>query len=178
MFATVMAKGKDGRESQSRRTYMLKLAGEVLTGEPHETYQNGHMERGKAMEPEARSYYEFVADEPLRQVGFIRAGNKGCSPDALVGENGILEIKTAAPHILGEILLADKFPPEHMAQAQGNLWIAERDWLDIVIYWPSMPKFVTRLYRDEDYIAKLSAAVDQFNDELAGIVQRLRSKAA
>src|SRR5262245_9992 len=177
MFATVMAKGKDGGASLTRRTYLMKLAGEILTNEPHETYQNGHMERGKAMEAEARDYYAFVNDEPLRQIGFIRSGPKGASPDSLVGTDGILEIKTAAPPILGEYILADKFPPEHMAQAQGNLWIAEREWLDIVIYWPSMPKFVTRLYRDDTYIQKLSAAVDDFNNDLAEIVNRLRSKA-
>lgn len=178
MFGTVMAKGKDGGASVTRRTYLMKLAGEILTGEPCENYTNGHMERGKLMEAEARSYYEFISDDPVRQIGFIRNGAKGASPDSLVGEAGMLEIKTAFPHILGEILLKDNFPPEHMPQAQGNLWVAEREWLDIVIYWPSMPKFIKRVRRDDAYIAKLAAAVDEFNAELSEIVHRLRSKAA
>lgn len=178
MFGTVMAKGVGGGSSVTRRTYMMKLAGEILTGEPCENYTNGHMERGKVMEAEARSYYEFVTDDPLRQIGFIRNGSKGASPDSLVGPYGMLEIKTALPHVLGEILLKDNFPPEHMPQCQGNLWVAEREWLDIVIYWPSMPKFIKRITRDDTYIEKLSAAVDEFNAELTEIVHRLRSKAA
>lgn len=177
-FATVLARGKDGGASVTRRTYLMKLAGEILTGEPMENYSNGYMERGKQMEAEARDYYGFICDEPLTRVGFLKNGSKGASPDSLVGENGVLEIKTAMPHILGEFILKDKFPPEHMAQCQGGLWIAEREWLDLCIYWPSMPKFITRIHRDEDYIAKLSAAVDEFNAELYEIVHRLRSKAA
>lgn len=178
MFATVLAKGKDGGASVTRRSYMMKLAGEIITGEPMEKYTNGHMERGHEMEDEARSWYSFVRDAPMRQVGFIKNGSKGASPDSLIGDDGILEVKTAAPHILAEYLLKDTFPAEHMAQAQGNLWVSERQWLDIIVYWPSMPKFTKRLVRDEDYIAKLSTAVDAFNAELQEIVARIKAKAA
>ena len=59
-----------------------------ITGNYEEDYKNSHMERGKAMEAEARSLYAFLHDEPLTQVGFIRNGNKGCSPDSLAGKRG------------------------------------------------------------------------------------------
>lgn len=174
MFATVMASGRGGAESKTRASYLRKLAGEIITGEPMESFSNAHMERGHVMEAEARDFYAFMASERPELVGFIRNGQKGGSPDALVGADGLLEIKTAQPYILIGYIEADKFPAEHVAQCQGNLWVSEREWIDLIVYWPKMPPFIKRAYRDEQYIANLSSAVDQFNDELGQIVQRVR----
>ena len=174
-FATVMASGKGGGESKTRRTYMLKLAGEIITGEPMESYSNAHMERGKVMEDEARNFYSFITDADPERVGFIRNGQKGCSPDSLLGNDGMLEIKTKAPHLAIETIIKDKdFLPEHKAQCQGALWVAEREWIDLAVYWPKVPIFIKRAYRDDEYITKLSAAVDVFNDELQEIVAKVR----
>ena len=172
-FSTVLAKGKGGGESKTRRTYLLKLAGERLTGEPMDSYSNGHMERGKVMESEARAAYAFMRDADPELVGFIRNGDVGASPDSLVGD-GMLEIKTALPHILIDKLLRDEFPPEHKAQCQGQLWVAEREWVDLAIYWPGLPLFVKRAHRDEKYIKELSEAVARFNAELAAMVEKVR----
>lgn len=174
-FHTVMAKGRGGGDSKTRQTYLYKLAGEIITGEPMESYSNAHMERGKVMEDEARSLYEFMTDQSCERVGFIRSGRKGASPDSLVGSNGLVEIKTKLPHLLIEALFRGEFPPEHKAQCQGQLWVAEREWLDIAIYWPGMPLFVTTAARDEPYIRELSDAVDSFNAELDRIVDRVRA---
>jgi hypothetical protein len=153
---------------------MLKLAGEILTGEPSESYSNAHMERGKVMEEEARRWYAFSRDVEPERVGFIVNGPKGCSPDSLLGADGMLEIKTALPHILIEKLLKGEFSPEHKAQCQGALWVAEREWIDLVTYWPRLPPLVVRAQRDEVYIAGLARAVDQFNEELAEMVEQVR----
>lgn len=171
-FGTVMAKG----EGKTRRTYMLKLAGELLTGDPMDSFTNKHMERGHEMEPEARRFYAFQNDVEPELVGFIRNGKKGASPDSLVGEDGLLEIKTKLPHLLLDVILKDSFPAEHRAQCQGQLWIAEREWIDLVCYWPKMPAHIVRAYRDEPYIKQISEAVDQFNDELAEIVTRFKTE--
>lgn len=173
-FATIMAKGRDGGESLTRKIYLQKLAGEIITGEPCENYSNAHMERGKAMEAEAREHYAFNHDADPQLVGFIRNGAKGCSPDSLIGANGALEIKTHAAHIMVELLLKDSFPPQHRAQSQGILWVAEREWIDLSCYWPKMPPFVKRAHRDDTYIAQIADAVDRFNDELAALVERVR----
>ena len=165
-FATVMAIGRGGAESKQRRTYMLKLIGERMTGEPAESYTNFHMERGKIMEEEARNAYAFMTDITPELVGFIRNCNKGCSPDSLIDNNGILEIKTKLPHLHLEVLLNDAMPTEHMAQVQGQMWVAEREWCDFVSYWPKLPLFVKRVYRDEEYIKKLSDGVDRFIAEM------------
>lgn len=174
-FATVMAKGKDGGDSKTRKTYMLKLAGEILTGEPMEQFTNIHMERGKIMENEARNLYCFQTDYDLQRVGFIINGPKGCSPDSLIGDKGMVEIKTQLPHLLIDTLLKGDFPPEHKAQCQGGLLVAEREWIDIAVYWPRLPLFVKRAYRDDAYIAQLSKAIEIFNNELTETVERVRA---
>lgn len=173
-FASIMAKGRGGSESRTRQTYLYKLAGEIITGHPMESFSNAHLERGKLMEEEARSYYEFMTDTACEPVGFIRNGRKGASPDALIGANGLVEIKTKLPHLLIEALLRDEFPPEHKAQCQGQLWVAEREWIDIAVYWPGMPLFVTRATRDEAFIRELAQAVETFNDELDRVVERVQ----
>lgn len=166
-------RGSNG-ESITRQKYLYRLAAEIVTGEPCEGYGNSHMERGKILEPEARSLYAFLTDDPLEQVGFIRNGNKGASPDSLVGKSGGLEIKTKQPDLMVETLLKDEFPSEFMAQCQGNIWIAEREWWDLAIYWPKLPLFAKRVYRDEKFIARLCDGVDRFNDELAQVVEKVR----
>jgi hypothetical protein len=176
-FATVLAKGRGGGggESKGRRTYMLKLVGERLTGQPMESYSNDHMERGKAMEDEARDLYAMVRDVEPERVGFMRRGDAGASPDSLIGTAGLAEIKTKLPHLQIEVLLANRLPPEHVAQVQGQLWISGREWCDFVSYWPGLPLFVARVQRDEVYIAALAAAVAEFNAELHEVIAQVQA---
>ena len=173
-FSTIMASGRGGGESKTRRTYMLKLAGEILTGDPMDSFSNSHTERGHEMEPQARSFYAMQRDVDPQLIGFIRSGDKGASPDSLIGNDGMLEIKTKLPHLMLDVLLRGEFPADHRAQCQGQLWVAEREWVDLICYWPKMPSFIIRAHRDEEYIKQISSAVDQFNDELAEIVARFQ----
>jgi hypothetical protein len=174
-FASILSAGKGKAESKTRLTYMYKLAGEILTGEAMDSPTTFHMERGKIMEAEARKLYSFLTDTDPQQVGFIRNGNKGASPDSLIGTDGGLEIKTKLPHLMIGLLKADELPEDHKAQVYGCMWIAERDWWDIACYWPGLPLFAKRAYRDEAYIKVLSDAVDKFNDELAATVELIRN---
>lgn len=175
-FATVMrtkGRGENG-ESKERKSYLLKLAGERITGEPMYNYTNADMERGKRMEDEARQFYAFTRGADPVRVGFVTNHDAGCSPDSFIDAAGMLEIKTAYPHILADKLLAGDFPSEHKAQCQGGLWVTEREWADLIIYWPKMPPFVMRATRDEIYIKQISDAVARFNDELAATVEQIR----
>lgn len=166
-FDTVQAKGRGGGESVTRRKYMLTLIGERLTGEiAPDGYSNAHMERGKLMEAEARAAYAFMADVEPQQVGFVRNGIAGASPDSMIGESGLLEIKTKLPHLHLDVLQQDRLPPDHVAQVQGQLWVSGREWCDFVSYWPKLRLFVKRVHRDEQYIATLKIAVEQFTEEL------------
>lgn len=175
-FSTVMAKGRGGGESKTRRTYMLKLLGERLTGQPAENYTNAHMERGKVMEAEARDLYQLVTGNECQQVGFIRCGDAGCSPDSLVGDDGMVEIKTKLPHLQLDCLLRDAVPPEHVDQLQGQLWISRREWVDFVSYWPCLDPFIKRVPRDEVAIKAISDAVQAFNADLVELADRIAQK--
>jgi hypothetical protein len=172
-FKDILAKG----EGKTRRSYMYRLAAEIITGEPVETFKSAAMERGNEMEKEARDLYSFVQDVSPEIVGFVRRGNVGGSPDSFIGDNGILEIKTQRSDLLAATILEDKVPPEHVAQIQGYLWITGRKWCDLWIYWPRMPHFLKRVPRDDAYIAVLEAAVETFNAELQDVVARLRARA-
>lgn len=166
-FSTCLASGKGGGPSKTRRTYMLKLLGERITGEPAESYTNHHMLRGNMMEEEARSMYALLEDVEPVTVGFVRNDRVGASPDSLIGESGLLEIKTNLPHIILDLIFSDdKFPTEHIAQIQGQMWVTEREWCDLICYWPKLKPFVKRVYRDEAYIKSLASGVFKFCDEL------------
>ncbi len=173
-FSAILASGRGGGPSKTRLTYMRKLAGERITGQPAENYRNAHMDRGHAMEPEARRLYEFTEGVTVERVGFIKNHGAGASPDSLVGDEGLLEIKTALPHLLIGYLDADRFPSEHVAQVQGQMWVSERAWCDLLIYWPGMPPFQARAERDDNYIDRtLAPGVLRFVDELEDMVARL-----
>lgn len=171
-FADILAKG----EGKMRARYLRDLAGEIITGEPDpDGYSNAHMERGKAWEADARNHYAFTnAVEPV-QVGFIRAGRSGASPDSLIGDDGGLEIKTALRHIQIERLQKGGLPPEHRAQVMGCLWITGRQWWDFMSYAPGLPALIVRVERDQAYINELAKAVDAFNDELDSLVASIRT---
>lgn len=172
-FSTVLAKGRGGGESVTRRKYLLTLAAQVLTGEVVQAWAgNEHTERGHAMEDEARQAYAFQTDADPLPVGFMRRGRAGASPDSLIGDSGLLEIKTKLPHLQLDVLEQGRLPPEHVAQVQGQLWVSGRDFCDFVSYWPRLPLFVTRVERDEKYIEALAQAVADFNGELDAIVAK------
>ena len=176
-FKDVIAKG----QGLTRRKYLYTLAGERLTGEPAESYSNEAMERGHALEAEARERYAFQRDAEPQLVGFMRrkVGEHwiGASPDALLGDDGLLEIKTKAPHLQLECLDGGRLPPDHVAQVQGQLWVSGRQWADFVSYWPKLPLFVIRVERDDAYIATLSAEVMAFCEELEALTNKYRRAA-
>jgi hypothetical protein len=184
-FAAVCATGKDGTVAGSltRSKLMRVLAGEILTGETAETFRNDAMERGSNMEAEARDYYARTRFVELERIGFIRrrlpSGRfVGCSPDSLIGKSKALEIKTSRPDLIIEI--GDKgtgFPPEHRAQVQGTMWVAEIEEVDLMIYYRGMPYAPTfTVRRDEAYIKDLSDSVEIFDWELHKLVEREKSR--
>jgi hypothetical protein len=165
--AVKAARARGASPSQMRLKYLRTLAGEIIRGTPEdEGYSNAAMERGKALEAEARETYAFANGVEPQLVGFIRNGRAGASPDSLIGEDGGLEIKTALAHIQFDRLQKNELPSEHRAQVQGNLWITGRRWWDFVSYSPGLLPLIVRVERDEAYIAQLAKAVDAFNAEI------------
>lgn len=183
-FSTILASGRDGETSMTRTQYLNRLAGEIITGQPtEETFQSKAMQRGKLMEADACADYVERTGRELRRVGlgvnFSGLKRCGASPDALVGFDGGLETKTMRADLMIPLLLkGSQMMPEHRAQVQGNMLVFEREWWDLKIFWPKMPDFTVRVYRDDAYIGELSNAIQVFNHELNRLVEKLRMMGA
>ncbi|MCV4287917.1 YqaJ viral recombinase family protein [Pseudomonas capsici] len=148
-------------------TYMDQLIGERITGEAAELpFQTKATIRGHEQEGVALWLYEAREDVQTSSVGIILNHGIGYSPDALVGDKGLTEVKTKLPKFQVSVILAGEVPKEHVAQCQGGLWVSEREWIDFISYWPGMPLFVKRMYRDEALIRKISERVKTFYEIL------------
>ncbi len=160
-----------GDYSRQAKGYMATLIRETKegTGERVNSYW---MERGIAMEPEARSWFEFEFECDVEQVGLILSRDCAYSPDGLLGDNGLIEIKCAKPETHIGWLLDDKLPDEHKPQVHGGLVIADRDWLKFVSYCPGYKPLVIEVFRDE-YTGKVEKAVDRFVSEYADAKARV-----
>lgn len=178
----MMAKTKTGWGA-SRANYAAQLVAERLTSTPSETFSNAAMKWGTEMEPEARAAYEFYSGNSVQEVGFIvhRAiSASGASPDGLVGEFGLVEIKCpqTATHI--ETLLEGAVPAKYNYQMQWQMACANRSWCDWVSYDPRMPEsmrlFITRVNRDDALIASLETEVRAFLAEVDGTTTKLAAK--
>ena len=170
--ADVIAKTKSGY-STSRKNYAAELIVERLTGQRQEGFTNAAMQWGTDNEPAAREAYEFRSGLWVDQVGFLihpRIKDSGASPDGLVGEDGMLEIKcpNTATHL--DTLTSGKPEGRYITQMQWQMACADRAWCDFASFDPRLPDelrlFVTRIERDDDLIASLEAEVIAFLVEI------------
>ena len=180
--ADVVAKTKTGYSS-SRANYAAQIVAERLTGTAQESYVNAAMQRGTDTEPEARSSYEFYSGQSVVEVGIIphpTIAQSSASPDGLVGEDGLVEIKcpNTATHI--ETLLGGSVPGKYQTQIQWQLACTGRQWCDFVSYDNRMPEhmrlFIERVPRDPARIADLEREVIKFLAEVDAAIAELRQK--
>jgi putative phage-type endonuclease len=179
----LMAKTKAG-PSASRGELLTLLAIERLTGQPVDTYQNDAMRRGTELEAEARDLYAFAHGTAVEEVGFVphpTLPNTGCSPDGIVGEDGLLEVKcpaNPAKHV--EAIRRGEHAQEYRWQLQHQLMVTGRQWVDAASYDPRFPEglqlAVTRVTRDETAIAELVAEIEKADAEVAALVIELQTK--
>lgn len=179
-FKDVMSKGRGTAPSKTRHAYMLELAAEVLTGNVEHFEPNKYMQWGTEKEPEAKSMYEFLTDNEVSEVAFIKHDtfNCGVSPDGLVGDNGGIEIKCPKTTTQIETFLSGKMPSQHKAQVQGCIWVTERDYWDFVSFDPRIDGeasfFNVRVERDEKYIKELADGIALFDDQLQDLIKQLK----
>lgn len=163
--------------SKSSRELRCKLAAERILGYPIEGITTAAMEAGREGEPKAAAWYEFDRGIQTQVVGicFTDDGRIGASPDRLVGDEGLLEIKcpTAPVHVSYLLDPGTGVAKDYKPQIQGQLWITGRAWLDSLSFCPPFPSVIWRVERDEEYIERLATAVTQFADELDATVARL-----
>jgi len=170
-----------GSASDNGRNYAAQLVAERLTGEVAESYVSPAMARGSELEHEARLNYEFLTNAAVRQIGFVphhSIADAGASPDGLVGEVGLVEIKVpnTATHI--DTLLNSAVPGGYAKQMQWQMACTGRLWCDFVSYDPRLPApmqlFIRRLERDPAVIAELEEAVVEFLEGVRTTVDKLR----
>jgi putative phage-type endonuclease len=181
-LADAVARTKTGYGA-SRANLMAELLVERLTGLPTEGYTNAAMQWGTEKEPEARAAYEFRADVDVAQVGIAThpsISGTHASPDGLIGEDGMLEIKcpNTATHV--ETLLGDEIAGKYVTQMQWQMACTGRKWCDFVSYDPRLPEsmalFVKRVQRDDVLIATLETEAKKFLAELDAKVSELRAR--
>ena len=178
-FSDILAEG----EGKSRDTYLRELAGEKLTGIPAESFTSKAMERGHehermAFEEYAKPRFDVTRVGFVRNAGLMRYATVGASPDALVGDDGGLECKSMKPELLIDVLERGTFPGKYRAQVQGCMWVCERRWWTLKIFYPGMPKCEFTVERDPTYIAELQRAVEVFSYDLKKLVERMASMGA
>lgn len=180
-FADLMAVTKSG-PSTSRANLLVTLALERLTGEPEQTFQNDAMRRGSELEPLARGAYEAHTGALVSEVAFVVHPDFafiGVSPDGLLDETGLLEVKcpaAQAKHLYA--LRTGAHANEYKWQIQGQLWVTGRAWCDAVSYDPRFPEglqlAITRVTRDDVAIKALEQACIAANAEVDAIVSELQ----
>ena len=178
--ADVIAKTKAGY-SASRDNYATQLVLELLTGNVAESYSNAAMQWGTDTEPLARSAYEHKRGLFVDEVGFIqhpKIHQSGASPDGLVSDDGLVEIKCPIQATHLETMLSQKIPQKYIPQMQWQMACTDRSWCDFVSFDPRFPEhlqlFVGRLERNDEYIAMLEEEVSKFLAEVNQKVEILR----
>lgn len=175
--ASVLAK----KDSATRADYLTDLVLERLTGNPTEMFVSSAMQWGTDTEPQARMAYEAHTNNLVDEVGFIdhpTIANFGCSPDGMVGQQGLIEIKCMSSKNAIETLIAGKAPTKYIPQMQTQMAVMNRQWCDFVSFDPRLPEdlqlFVIRVNRDDEYIAKLEEEVTAFLQEVESTVIKLK----
>lgn len=159
-------------------TYMDQLIGERITGEAAELpFTTRATERGHEYEAIARRLYEMREEVKTDQAAIILNHGCGYSPDSMVGSVGLTEIKSKLPKFQVAVILGGEVPKEHVAQCQGGLWVSEREWIDFISYWPGMPMFVKRMYRDDSLISKIDERVKTFYELMDARMERVLAAA-
>jgi hypothetical protein len=169
-----------GKLSTQADGYMDQLLACWMFGgpleDPETQFRSEWMSRGVFLEAQARTAYEFVTEANVEPVGFITTddGLVGSSTDGLVDTDGILEIKVPSPKVHAHYMRTNSIELEYTPQLQGELWVCERQWVDLVSYCPPFPSVIIRVNRDDDYIAKLSAAMAEFVSKLVAAREFLK----
>jgi len=159
--------------NDTSRSLVAHLVAERITGRVEDTYSGGAMERGTLDEPHARAkYVEHYA--PVTEVGFIvleePSYKVGYSPDGLVNDDGLIEIKSRVPKIHLKTILADEVPLEYVPQCQTALFVTGRDWIDFISYCSGMPLFVKRMFPDPLWQAAILETAQQFEQSATSMI--------
>ena len=177
--ADLSARTRNGYSSL-RATYMSELLVERITGLPVEKYKTPAMEWGTAHEKTAREVYEGLHGNLVQTIGFVphpSIENSGCSPDGLVDDDGLIEIKCPNTSTHLETVMSGEIPDKYIPQMMWQMACTGRQWCDFISFDPRVPPklalFTQRIERDDSRIADLEAEVVKFINELNDKIHKL-----
>ena len=132
-----------GNQGKGLETYIIELMSVYFSNAEKESYTNEHIERGNELEPQARSIYEFETGNEVSEVGFVEYDDYvGCSPDGLVGDDGLIEIKCPSDKVYFQYMLDNKVDVGYYWQMQMQMLVTGRIWVDYVVYNPNYDKSI------------------------------------
>ena len=177
----IMSNGRGGKPSAKSESYMVELIAEILSGQSKPFFTNDAMRWGTETEPQARAMYELETGNEVKEVAFIELNEfVGMSPDGLVGDEGLLEIKCPATHTQIKRALSDSYHSDYKAQIQMQLWVSGRKWCDFVSFDPRLDCkagfLLERVERDEEYISEMEARIETFIDTMKKKIEILTNE--
>lgn len=174
----LLTNGIRGNPSKTAESYMIELIAEKLSGQPKQFFENDAMRWGTETEPQARAMYELETGHDVAEVAFIVKNEfVGVSPDGLIGENGMLEIKCPTTATQIKRALSDNYHADYKAQIQCQLWVAQREWCDFLSFDPRLDGpasfLIERVERDEKFITEMSEKTDVFINNMLAAISKL-----
>lgn len=175
----VLSKGRGSAPSKTSESYMMELIAEIITGQSKSFFENDAMRWGTETEPQARSMYEVKNDfVNVEEVAFIELNNfVGVSPDGVISNDGLLEIKCPTTITQIKRALSDNYSSDYQAQIQMQLWVSEREWCDFVSFDPRLDikagYLQQRVFRDEGFIENMEKVTGSFIDRMNELLERL-----
>lgn len=166
-----------GKPSKQWREYACVLIAERILQHKIEFYNSPAMERGLIVEAEAADWYEFDQDVTVQRIGLITDDKHtmGCSPDRLIGDDGLLEIKAPLPQTQVEYWISGELGERFGPQLQGQLYVSQRSWVDILCWHDVLPKLVVRVEPDEKFMAALDHELQIFNSFIERVMEKIRA---
>lgn len=175
----VLTKGRGTSPSKTSESYMMELTAEILTGKSKPFFENDAMRWGTETEPQARAMYAVNNDfVDVKEVAFVEHNEQvGISPDGLVGDDGLLEIKCPNTTTQLKRALSDDYSADYKAQIQMQLWVTGREWCDFLSFDPRLEcaagYLQQRVYRDEEYIKEMKTKVYAFVKKMNELIEQL-----
>jgi putative phage-type endonuclease len=166
-----------GNGGKGLENYIIEIMAEYYSIAERENYINEHMQRGIELEPIAKQVYELEHDCEVREIGFAEYNEYiGCSPDGLVGKDGMIEIKCPSDKNYLDILVNEKIDSGYVWQCQMNMLILQRKWCDLIFYNPNFKKsmYIKRLKADKKTHEKLLKGFEKVEEEIIKIKNKIK----
>ena len=166
-----------GEPSKQAQKYIYQLAGEAILGTKEEGYTNAAMERGIALESEAKGLFELITGHQVRTVGFCFKDEDrkiGCSPDGLIDPDAGVEIKCPILSTHIDYLIHNRLPTIYHNQIQGSMYVTNRKWWHFLSYYPGIKPLLLKIERDDTFIEKLAIELDKQVKNLNETIKKIQ----